>query len=74
MVLCAGSMTHKFLVSEHWIAMLATEAERFWSHVVKGPMPTDCWIWTGAITDDGCSRFWIKDDTSTTTTRRHRFC
>lgn len=36
------------------------ELERFWSHVVKGPDPDDCWIWTGAISDDGYGRFWIR--------------
>lgn len=36
-----------------------TASERFWSHVVKGPAPTDCWIWTGAIGDDGYGRFWV---------------
>lgn len=33
--------------------------ERFWRHVVQGPAPTDCWIWTGAIGDDGYGRFWL---------------
>jgi hypothetical protein len=36
-----------------------TEVERFWSHVVKGPEPDDCWFWTGAISDDGYGRFSI---------------
>ena len=36
--------------------------ERFWSHVVKGPAPVDCWIWTGAIGDDGYGRFWVPQD------------
>jgi hypothetical protein len=39
-----------------------TEAERFWSLVVKGPEPDDCWFWTGAISDDGYGRFWLKRD------------
>lgn len=34
-------------------------ADRFWEKVVKGPRPNDCWIWTGAIADDGYGRFWI---------------
>lgn len=34
-------------------------AARFWSHVVKGPNERDCWIWTGAISDDGYGRFWL---------------
>jgi hypothetical protein len=33
--------------------------ERFWSHVVKGPAVSDCWIWTGAVGDDGYGRFWV---------------
>lgn len=35
--------------------------ERFWKHVVQGPAPTDCWIWTGAIGDDGYGRFWLPE-------------
>ncbi|MEA5456917.1 hypothetical protein SPF06_19515 [Sinomonas sp. JGH33] len=31
--------------------------ERFWAKVVKGPRPDDCWIWTGAVADDGYGRF-----------------
>lgn len=34
------------------------EQHRFWSKVVKGPDAADCWIWTGAIGDDGYGRFW----------------
>jgi len=34
-------------------------AERFWRHVVKGPGASDCWIWTGAVGDDGYGRFWV---------------
>jgi len=33
--------------------------ERFWKHVVQGPAVADCWIWTGAIGDDGYGRFWL---------------
>ncbi|WIB72535.1 hypothetical protein [Curtobacterium sp. MCBD17_026] len=40
--------------------MRATEEERFWSHVVKGPEPDDCWFWSGAIGDDGYGRFWTQ--------------
>ena len=39
--------------------MRAGEGERFWSHVVKGPDPDSCWLWTGAVADDGYGRFWI---------------
>jgi hypothetical protein len=34
-------------------------AERFFSHVVKGPTRDDCWVWTGAVGDDGYGRFWV---------------
>ncbi|MEP9385526.1 hypothetical protein [Nocardioides sp. KR10-350] len=37
----------------------ADDIDRFWSYVVKGPRPTDCWLWTGAIGDDGYGRFWV---------------
>jgi hypothetical protein len=42
--------------------MLRTESARFWSHVVKGPELDDCWIWAGAISDDGYGRFWVTRD------------
>lgn len=34
------------------------EVDRFWSKVVRGPLPGDCWLWTGAISTDGYGRFW----------------
>lgn len=37
------------------------EQDRFWSHVVQGPAEQSCWLWTGAIGDDGYGRFWISD-------------
>lgn len=37
----------------------STAPDRFWSHVVKGPNRSDCWIWIGAIGDDGYGRFWL---------------
>ncbi len=40
--------------------LTADEVDRFWSHVVKGPCEADCWIWTGAIGDDGYGRFWVQ--------------
>lgn len=42
--------------------MVRDEDERFWSHVIKGPGPDDCWIWVGAISDDGYGRFWTRPD------------
>lgn len=40
--------------------MTGDEDERFWSKVIKGPRPDDCWLWIGAVSDDGYGRFWIK--------------
>lgn len=37
-----------------------SEQQRFFSHVIKGPNPESCWIWTGAISDDGYGIFWRK--------------
>jgi hypothetical protein len=50
-----------------------TEVERFWSFVVKGPEPDDCWFWTGAISDDGYGRFWIKRDGGQLAVRPQRY-
>jgi hypothetical protein len=36
-----------------------SEQERFWRRVIKGPDVHDCWIWIGAVSDDGYGRFWI---------------
>ena len=36
------------------------EETRFWEKVIKGPNPGACWIWTGAIGDDGYGRFWTQ--------------
>jgi hypothetical protein len=38
----------------------AGEIERFDAHVVRGPEPDDCWIFTGPIGGDGYGRFWIR--------------
>ncbi|QRZ61372.1 HNH endonuclease [Rothia sp. ZJ932] len=35
--------------------------QRFFSYVVKGPELTSCWLWVGAIGDDGYGRFWVKE-------------
>lgn len=42
--------------------MVRTDAERFWRHVVTGPAADDCWIWIGAVGDDGYGRFWTAGD------------
>lgn len=36
------------------------EEKRFWEKVIKGSGPSACWIWTGAIGDDGYGRFWTQ--------------
>lgn len=51
----------------------AAEAARFFSHVVKDSDPSGCWIWTGAISDDGYGRFWIKRDGKQQAVRPHRY-
>lgn len=38
--------------------MRRSAVDRFWSYVVKGPALADCWLWTGAVADDGYGRFW----------------
>lgn len=53
--------------------MRISEADRFWSHVVKGPDATDCWIWTGAISDDGYGRFYVKYGEVERSVRPHRY-
>jgi hypothetical protein len=53
--------------------MIRTEVERFWSHVVKGPEPDDCWFWTGAISDDGYGRFSITRDGERYAVRPQRY-
>lgn len=50
-----------------------TEADRFWDKVIKGPRPGDCWIWTGAIGDDGYGRFWQNVPDGQRMWRAHRF-
>lgn len=51
-----------------------TEAEtrRFWQYVVKGPGDRDCWIWVGAIADDGYGRFWTQRNGRSRVLRPHR--
>lgn len=35
------------------------ELVRFASFIVGGPEPRDCWVWMGALGDDGYGRFWL---------------
>lgn len=50
-----------------------SEVDRFWSHVVKGPEADDCWFWTGAISDDGYGRFWVRRETGQQAVRPQRY-
>jgi hypothetical protein len=50
-----------------------SEIKRFWSKVVCGPASTDCWLWVGAIADDGYGRFWIRRQGNTRVVRPHRY-
>ena len=42
--------------------MTGSPEDRFWSEVIKGPRPDDCWLWTGAVSDDGYGRYWIRNE------------
>jgi hypothetical protein len=42
---------------------------RFWSKVIRGPRPEHCWIWVGAIADDGYGRFHLEGGS----VRPHRY-
>lgn len=51
-----------------------TDAQRFAAKVLRGPGERDCWIWVGAIGDDGYGRFWTRrEDGSQQVVRAHRF-
>jgi hypothetical protein len=51
----------------------AAEITRFHSHVVCGPMASDCDIWTGAIGADGYGRFYLTREGSGRCVRPHRY-
>jgi hypothetical protein len=51
----------------------AAEIARFHSHVVCGPTPSDCNIWTGAIGADGYGRFYLMRDGVGFCVRPHRY-
>lgn len=52
---------------------MVTDDPRFWAHVIKGDDPTDCWVWTGAISDDGYGRYWTTTDGRQRVLRPHRY-
>lgn len=49
--------------------------ERFNSRIIKSDQLEGCWIWTGAIGNDGYGRFWLKDPVNNVqkVVRAHRF-
>lgn len=51
----------------------AGEIARFHSHVVCGPMASDCSIWTGAIGADGYGRFYLTREGMGMCVRPHRY-
>lgn len=51
----------------------AGEIDRFWAKVVRGPGTRDCWLWVGAIADDGYGRFWLHRDGQQRVVRPHRY-
>ncbi|GAA2429176.1 hypothetical protein GCM10009856_44970 [Mycolicibacterium llatzerense] len=40
----------------------AEEIARFRSRIVAGPLDSDCWVWSGALSDDGYGVFRIRRD------------
>ncbi|MHC5560935.1 hypothetical protein [Kocuria sp. U4B] len=53
--------------------MRASDIERFYTHVLKGPAQDSCWLWLGAISDDGYGRFWIGTAAGQRAVAAHRF-
>ncbi len=51
----------------------AAEVARFTRFVVRGPGPRDCWLWVGAIADDGYGRFWLNRNGGKRVVRPHRY-
>ncbi len=51
----------------------AAELARFWAKVVRGPDRRDCWLWVGAIADDGYGRFWLNRGGRQRAVRPHRY-
>ncbi|MCP1415715.1 hypothetical protein ACX800_22730 [Paenarthrobacter nitroguajacolicus] len=52
---------------------MTRDEARFWSKVIKGPWENDCWLWTGAVADDGYGRYWIKTAKGQQAVRPQRF-
>ena len=51
----------------------ASELDRFWAKVVRGPGRGDCWVWIGAISDDGYGRFQIRRNGAVRVVRPNRY-
>ena len=51
----------------------AAPTDRFWSKVLKGPGPGDCWLWTGAVAGDGYGRYFLRQNGRDTSVRPHRY-
>lgn len=51
----------------------AVEVGHFLAKVVRGPGVNDCWLWAGAIGDDGYGRFWIRRGEREMTVRPNRY-
>jgi hypothetical protein len=49
------------------------DVERFYAHVLKGPTSEACWLWMGAISDDGYGRFWFNTPAGQKVVSAHRF-
>ncbi len=51
----------------------AGEIARFQRFVVAGPGADDCWLFIGAIADDGYARFWLGRPEGPKVVRAHRY-
>ncbi len=51
----------------------AAEVARVTRFVVRGPDLRDCWLWVGAIADDGYGRFWLNRHGHKHVVRPHRY-
>ena len=52
--------------------MTTAPIDRLMARVIKGPRPDDCWLWTGALGDDGYGRIWVFQDGRQKAVRPHR--
>jgi hypothetical protein len=50
-----------------------SEIERFRSRIVAGPQVTDCWVWTGGLSDDGYGVVRVRRDGMTRVVRSSRY-